>query len=55
MSTIAKAPREFMPAGIAIITISDTRTWTDDKSGDTLVDRVEGSRSHPRRPPDCEG
>ncbi len=35
-----KPPREFMPAGIAVITISDTRTTADDKSGDTLAARV---------------
>ncbi len=40
------APREFLPVGIAVITISDTRTSADDKSGQTLVDRVtaEGHR-----------
>ena len=32
--------REFLPIGIAVITISDTRTMTDDKSGQTLVDRL---------------
>jgi molybdopterin adenylyltransferase len=37
---IEKPPREFLPAGIAVITISDTRTSADDKSGDTLADRV---------------
>jgi molybdopterin adenylyltransferase len=40
MSNIAKQPREFLPAGIAVITISDTRTAADDKSGDTLVERA---------------
>jgi molybdopterin adenylyltransferase len=35
-----KPPRQFLPAGIAVITISDTRTATDDKSGDTLATRV---------------
>ena len=35
-----KPPREFMPAGIAVITISDTRTTADDKSGNTLAARV---------------
>ena len=35
-----KPPREFLPAGIAVITISDTRTNADDKSGDTLVGRI---------------
>jgi molybdopterin adenylyltransferase len=38
--TTAKPPREFMPAGIAVITISDTRTASDDRSGDTLVERI---------------
>lgn len=41
MTTPAKPPREFLPAGIAVITISDTRTAEDDKSGDTLVQRIE--------------
>ncbi len=38
--------REFLPIGIAVITISDTRTLVDDKSGQTLVDRLttEGHR-----------
>jgi molybdopterin adenylyltransferase len=35
-----KEPRAFLPAGIAVITISDTRTIADDKSGDTLVARI---------------
>ncbi|KTQ94111.1 molybdenum cofactor biosynthesis protein B1 [Aureimonas ureilytica] len=33
--------REFLPLGIAILTVSDTRTLADDKSGDTLVARLE--------------
>ncbi len=32
--------REFIPVGIAVITISDTRVLADDKSGQTLVDRI---------------
>ena len=32
--------REFLPIGIAVITISDTRTLADDESGQTLVDRI---------------
>jgi molybdopterin adenylyltransferase len=32
--------REFIPVGIAVITISDTRILADDKSGQTLVDRI---------------
>jgi molybdopterin adenylyltransferase len=41
MTTPTKPPREFLPAGIAVITISDTRTSADDKSGDTLVQRIQ--------------
>ena len=33
-------PREFLPLNIAILTVSDTRTLVDDKSGQTLQDRV---------------
>ncbi|WP_104664842.1 molybdenum cofactor biosynthesis protein B [Ensifer adhaerens] len=32
--------RSFIPVGIAILTVSDTRTLADDKSGDTLEARV---------------
>ena len=32
--------REFLPVGIAVMTISDTRVLADDKSGQTLVDRI---------------
>jgi molybdenum cofactor biosynthesis protein B len=34
------AEREFVAANIVVITISDTRTLADDKSGQTLVDRI---------------
>ena len=34
-------PREFLPARIAILTVSDTRSLDDDRSGDTLVSRLE--------------
>ncbi len=33
--------REFVPVGIAVITISDTRVLADDKSGQVLVERIE--------------
>jgi molybdopterin adenylyltransferase len=45
MTVQTKPPREFMPAGIAVITISDTRTLADDKSGDALVQRI-GDAGH---------
>ncbi len=32
--------REFVPVSIAVLTVSDTRVETDDRSGDTLVDRL---------------
>lgn len=32
--------RPFIPVGIAVLTVSDTRTAADDKSGDTLVSRI---------------
>lgn len=33
--------REFVPVRIAVLTVSDTRTPEDDRSGDTLVERLE--------------
>ncbi|MBN07929.1 MAG: molybdenum cofactor biosynthesis protein, partial [Rhodospirillaceae bacterium] len=35
--------REFLPVNIAVMTVSDTRTLENDKSGDTLVDRLDGA------------
>ena len=32
--------REFIPIRIAVLTVSDTRTLADDRSGDTLVARI---------------
>ncbi len=34
--------RQFIPIRIAILTVSDTRKLADDKSGQTLVDRLTG-------------
>lgn len=31
----------FIPVNIALLTVSDTRTFADDRSGDTLAERVE--------------
>jgi molybdenum cofactor biosynthesis protein B len=36
----------FMPVNIAILTVSDTRTLADDRSGDTLVARATGAGHH---------
>ena len=33
--------RPFIPVGIAVLTVSDTRSLEDDRSGQTLADRVE--------------
>ncbi|OJT96360.1 MAG: molybdenum cofactor biosynthesis protein B [Rhizobium sp. 63-7] len=35
--------RPFIPVGIAVLTVSDTRTLADDRSGDTLVARIEAA------------
>src|SRR5215469_16346964 len=35
--------RPFMPVNIAILTVSDTRTLADDRSGDALADRIAQS------------
>lgn len=35
------AEREFLPLGLCVLTISDTRTPETDKSGDLLVSRLE--------------
>jgi molybdenum cofactor biosynthesis protein B len=34
---------DFIPVRIAVLTVSDTRQLADDKSGQTLVDRVAGA------------
>ena len=33
----------FLAVNIAVLTVSDTRTFDDDRSGDTLVERLEGA------------
>ena len=35
--------KPFLPLNIAVLTVSDTRTAADDRSGDTLVDRLTGA------------
>ncbi|MGA2288102.1 MogA/MoaB family molybdenum cofactor biosynthesis protein, partial [Bradyrhizobium sp.] len=39
MSAVDEAKR-FIPLNIAVLTISDTRSLADDRSGTTLVDRL---------------
>lgn len=38
-----KSEREFLPVNIAVLTVSDSRTLEDDKSGDMLADRIAGA------------
>ena len=35
--------KEFVPVRIAVLTVSDTRTVADDRSGDSLVERLTGA------------
>ena len=38
--------REFIPVRIAVLTVSDTRQIAEDRSGQTLVDRIEAAGHH---------
>jgi molybdopterin adenylyltransferase len=38
--------RQFVPLNIAVLTISDTRSLSDDKSGATLADRIVAAGHH---------
>lgn len=42
MTTI-DASKDFIPVRIAVMTVSDSRTPEDDKSGNTLVDRLQAA------------
>ena len=35
--------KDFLPIRIAVLTVSDTRSMEEDRSGDTLVGRIEGA------------
>ncbi|PZX19561.1 molybdenum cofactor biosynthesis protein B [Palleronia aestuarii] len=37
------AARDFVPVRIAVLTVSDSRTEADDRSGDTLAGRIEAA------------
>jgi molybdenum cofactor biosynthesis protein B len=39
-------PKNFIPLNIAVLTVSDTRSLQDDKSGATLADRITGVGHH---------
>jgi molybdenum cofactor biosynthesis protein B len=38
--------KQFIPLNIAVLTVSDTRAFADDKSGQTLVDRLTAAGHH---------
>ena len=38
--------KEFIPVRIAVLTVSDTRTMAEDRSGDTLVERLTAAGHH---------
>ncbi|WP_108860710.1 molybdenum cofactor biosynthesis protein B [Ruegeria sp. Alg231-54] len=38
--------KDFIPVRIAVVTVSDTRSLDEDKSGQTLVDRIERAGHH---------
>jgi len=38
--------KEFIPVNIAVLTVSDTRSLAEDRSGDTLVDRLVTAGHH---------
>ncbi len=40
------AARPFLPVNIAVLTVSDTRSVADDRSGDALAERIGGAGHH---------
>ena len=38
--------KQFVPLNIAVLTVSDTRSLADDKSGTTLADRLTAAGHH---------
>lgn len=38
--------KDFIPVNIAVLTVSDTRTLAEDRSGDTLVERLSSAGHH---------
>lgn len=38
--------RDFLPVRIAVLTVSDSRTEADDRSGDTLAERIKAAGHH---------
>ncbi len=46
MTSSSSNNRQFVALNIAVLTLSDTRTAKDDKSGQTLVDRLQSAGHH---------
>lgn len=44
--TKAESERTFIPVRIAVLTVSDSRTLADDRSGDLLVARIKAAGHH---------
>ncbi len=44
--SVNSEPKPFVPVNIAVLTISDTRSLNDDKSGATLADRIVAAGHH---------
>jgi hypothetical protein len=44
------AARPFVPVGIAVLTVSDSRGLEQDSSGAVLIERLAAGRPRPRRP-----
>ena len=38
--------KEFIPVRIAVLTVSDTRSLAEDRSGDVLVGRIDAAGHH---------
>ena len=42
--------RDFLPVNIAVLTVSDTRSEADDRSGNTLIERLQAATPSPPAP-----
>ena len=47
--TNTPAKTEFIAVRIAVLTVSDSRSLSDDRSGDTLVARLQAAGAYPSR------
>lgn len=44
--SVNNEPKPFVPVNIAVLTVSDTRSLSDDKSGATLAERITAAGHH---------